>query len=498
MIAVVLALISLDATALPLLERMIVEGRLPNYAELRRRGKTYEMKASPIHASVYRSLYTGLGLSTHGVHYPLQWCAAEQCVRPADALNPDDSIFARLERAGRRILVIDPPECGLFTPRSGIAISGWQFTTRFVLPRWYSSKRVARVLEDRFGRSHGCHEVFGRPSISRLRAMHEILQSAPRRLTDTTLACLKTGEFDFLWITFVAAHIAGHQMWRESLDSSDGIGREPEVLAGIYERVDHALGDVVAALPPSTDVIVFSPNGMGPETSRADLLPEMLARVLEGRAQTRTTALPTSALWRLRAAVPTNLRALVADALPDHLALRIAARLESTGADWKTTRAFAPPSDGAGFVRLNLKGREREGIVHPDEAESLLKEIAAGLATFVEPSGQSVVGSVVRPCELDGPGPRSESLPDLVVVWQQSAATLRSVASPRFGEVRRAGVGSGRSGNHCGATWATVVPGTTRAPDSDFGPVGPVDLAATVCAMMGVDHDDLPGRSLFN
>ena len=318
MIALVLALISLDAASLPLLDRMIAQGRLPNYADLVRRGKTYAMNTTPIHASVYRSLYTGVGMSTHGVHYPLQWCAADQCVKPADPLNLQDSIFARLDRAGRRLLVIDPPECGLFAPGSGLAVSGWQFTTRFVLPHWYSSPRIARMLEERFGAPKGCHEVFGRPSVPRLIAMHDILQSAPRRLADATATCLKTGEFDFLWVTFVAAHIAGHQLWRESLDSPpDSLGQEPEVLAGIYEHVDQALGRLLAALPPNTDVIVFSANGMGPETSRADLLPGMLAHVLAGRGKERTTAPPASALWRLRAAVPTNLRALVADALPD-------------------------------------------------------------------------------------------------------------------------------------------------------------------------------------
>ena len=120
-IAGVLAVISLDAVARPLLERMIAEGRLPHHAELLGRGHTYALTTTPIHASIYRSLYTGCRMSTHGVHYPLQWCAAEQCVKPADGMNPDDSIFTRLERAGRRLLVVDPPECGVFAPGSSIA-----------------------------------------------------------------------------------------------------------------------------------------------------------------------------------------------------------------------------------------------------------------------------------------------------------------------------------------------------------------------------------------
>lgn len=497
-IATVLAVISLDAVSRSLVDRMVEQGRLPNHAELFRRGRTYAMRTTPVHASIYRSLYTGFSLSTHGVHYPLQWCAEEQCVRPADVLNQGDSIFTRLERAGRRILVIDPPECGRFTPTSGIAMSGWQFTTRFVLPRWHSSSPIGRELENRFGRSASCNEVFGRPSLTHLRAMHGVLQSAPRRLVDATFECLKTAAFDFVWVTFVAPHIAGHQLWRESIESPPAANvREPAVLAGIYEHVDAALGQLLDALPPATDILVFSANGMGPETSRADLLPAMLARVLRAGTSRRTDS-RSSPVWRLRAAVPTHVRARVADALPDRMALSLAARLEGTGINWKKTAAFAPPSDGPGFVRLNLKGRERDGIVDPSVAESLLQEIADGLQSFVDPSGERVVASVLRSSELDVPGPKSHVLPDLFAMWTEKPdVALHSVQSPRFGEVRRHGVGSGRAGNHPGPTWATIVPGGSRNAGPANGPVEAIDLAATICDAMDVPHRDLPGRSLL-
>ena len=154
------------------------------------------------------------------------------------------------------------------------------------------------------------------------------------------------------------------------------------------------------------------------------------------------------------------------------------------------------PSDGAGCW-INLKGRERDGIVDPGEAESLLDEIAAGLSTFIEPSGQKMITSVVRSSALEAPGPKSLSLPDLVVLWSpHPEAGLRVVRSPRFGDVVRDGVGSGRSGNHCEER------GLRRR--ADRGRMrqarGPVrrDLASTVCAVMDVPCDDLPGRSLLH
>jgi predicted AlkP superfamily phosphohydrolase/phosphomutase len=300
-----------------------------------------------------------------------------------------------------------------------------------------------------------------------------------------------------VWVTFVATHIAGHQLWREPMESNDADERERAGLTGIYQKADEALGRMLAAFPRKTAVIVCSPNGMGPETSRADFLPAMLARVLAGRASNRTTT--GSPLWRLRAIVPTTLRARVADAIPDQFVPRLTAHLENVGVDRRSQRAFALPSDGPGFVRLNLKGRERHGVVDPRDAEALLDEISAGLRTFVEPSGENTVASIVRSADLDVPGPKSSLLPDLVIVWSSKPdAALRIVTSSRFGDVVRDGVGSGRSGNHCDGSWACVVPGGSGRRAADGEPVRAIDLAATVCAVMEVPHDDLPGQPLLH
>ena len=66
-----------------------------------------------------------------------------------------------------------------------------------------------------------------------------------------------------------------------------------------------------------------------------------------------------------------------------------------------------------------------------------------------------------------------------------------------YGTVLRAGVGSGRSGNHVHGSRAILVPrsGTYRA-INDRSP-HLVDLTATVCEAVGVPYDDLPGRSLL-
>jgi predicted AlkP superfamily phosphohydrolase/phosphomutase len=167
--------------------------------------------------------------------------------------------------------------------------------------------------------------------------------------------------------------------------------------------------------------------------------------------------------------------------------------------DWSRTRAFVLPSDHNGQVRINLRGREREGIVAPEELDELCELIASGLVTFRDPDGTPSVAAVERTSELVGPdAPQLHLLPDLVVRWgDPPAGPLAGVTSPRYGTVPRVGEGSGRSGAHTPEGWALVVPAAGRARDGGR-PARLEDVAATACALLGADASSLAGEPLLD
>jgi predicted AlkP superfamily phosphohydrolase/phosphomutase len=222
----------------------------------------------------------------------------------------------------------------------------------------------------------------------------------------------------------------------------------------------------------------------------------MLAAVLAGGPLPPDDG--AGAIWRLRAAIPPRARGAIARALPDRAALELTARLELRGIDWSQTAAFAHPADNQGYVRLNLRGREREGIVAGADAAELLDRIAAGLQTFCDPDGQPAVACVDRVAE-HYVGARAGQLPDLVVQWSERPATmLTGVHSPRFGDVLRRGSGSGRSGNHTpGDAWAVVAPGVS-SPRTPVRPPRLADVASTIAAVCGVDGSGLAGEPLLS
>jgi len=497
-----ICVLQFDAASVAVVDRMLGEGRLPALAGLIARGRRSSLATPAGHfaAGAFHTLYSGVELGDHGLFYPFQWDAASQRARYMTAFPAPPAIWERLARAGRRTLAIDPYESRPPKERCGTYVCGWQFADRVVLPRWSLPRGTGRELARRHGRGKHATEVFGRPSVGELLALRETLIAAPGRVAGAAVDLLARERYDLAWLTFSAAHLAGHQFWDLSQLAAEPAGPQRELLAGalsdVYEAVDAAFARVLAALPTGSDVIVASAVGMDVNSSRADLLPGMLAAVLAGRPLASGDDAP-GAIWRLRAAVPPRARGALARALPDRAALELTARLELRGVDWSQTEAFAHPADNQGYVRLNLRGRERDGVVGAGDADALLARIADGLRTFRDPDGRPAVASVDRAAEHH-PGVRAGQLPDLVVSWsERPATTLAGLSSPSFGDVMRSGAGSGRSGNHTpGDAWAVVAAGRS-APRSGGQPPRLADVASTIAAVCGVDGAGLAGESLL-
>src|SRR5262249_9102729 len=101
--------------------------------------------------------------------------------------------------------------------------------------------------------------------------------------------------------------------------------------------------------------------------------------------------------------------------------------------DWGRNKVFQLPTDRHSFLRVNLRGREPEGIVAPGrEYDTLLRHIESEFSALVNTdTGRPAVEAVFKIHEL-APGPRVNELPDLGIVWN-SEAPINTVESPRLG-----------------------------------------------------------------
>ena len=499
-----IAVLQFDSVSLPLLETLLSKGLLPTLDGLRRRGSwmTLETPATYLEGSAFHSLYTGTHAAEHGVYYPWMWSAGEQRVRFMEDFAIPPVVWERLTAAGLRSLIIDPYEIRAPRTINGIYLGGWQFTNRVVMRSSSIPPSTMRALRRDLGMPRRAEEIYGRPYMPEVRRLRSSLLTAGPRLAEAATALLRREPFDLVWVTMSAAHLAGHRFMNVTqLSDAIDLSACPELstaLADIYMSYDQAMARVLAALPPMADVMVITPAGMGPNTSRSHLLPKMLSAVLADDGQAKKSSAPRSSLmWSIRSVVPTGLRAWVARALPDRMAVQLAARLELRGVDWAHTQAFMMPNDDAGFIRLNLCGRERDGTVEPKQAEELLERIGTGLKTFTNRNGTPVVKRVLRVSELGLDGTVADRLPDLIVQWSDRfVEPIEGVMSPRHGDVPSNGWGTGRTGSHTDDAWSLLLPSTLK-PAPLVAPSHIVDVAATVCHVLGADTGGLSGKPLW-
>lgn len=483
---------------------MLADGRLPVLADLRRQGRweRLDAKATILQSSTYPTLCTGVDVLEHGLYSAYPWSPSDQRARFSQAFPKPRTIWERLTERGRRSLIVDPYLAWPPRAMAGIYLSGWHFEDRMVTQGRSVPPDVRRSLASRHGQPPKLDDVYGRPSPSALHVLREQLVGAPQRTVAAAADLLSAGSYDLVWVNFGAAHKAGHHLWDPGAivgdaGNTDSMQDIAHGLEQVYEAVDEAIGRIVQLLPEDADVIVFAPTGMGANTSRADLLPGMLGAVLaDGSRQERPRRNLGAPVWAIRSRIPVEWRAGIARTLPDLLVADLTTRLYLR-ADWQRTQAIAVPGENKGYVRLNLKGREREGIVDPAGADDLLVRIEERLLTFRDPDGAPSIAAVERMSDLVGDRPYSQRLPDLVVSWNdRPAAGVDRVSSPGVGTIMRSGVGSGRSGNHTDDAWAVVVPRSSRYRALGREP-RITDIGATACALFDADPTGLTGASLL-
>lgn len=164
------------------------------------------------------------------------------------------------------------------------------------------------------------------------------------------------------------------------------------------------------------------------------------------------------------------------------------------GIDWSATRAFAI---GLNSLYLNVRGREKHGIVAPGERTALAAEIAQKLGSWVDTETGENVATQVALREHVYHGLYVDEAPDIIVgyapgyraSWDTTTGKVPlALLEPNLGEW---------TGDHC--IDSRAVPGvllTNRRLSAGSGSLP--DLTVSVLEYFGVDpRAGMSGRSLF-
>jgi len=438
-----------------LIHRWCTEGRLPRLKGLLDQGQWAWLgtTADALHVSAWPSLYTGTGPGKHGVYYTFQPHSGLQgYARFSPGIYGEPSFWNLLAKDGCRCVVFDAPYTEPEPGFQGVQVFDWGTWAQY-LGTSSTPKDVARSLQRNCGdyplglEAHDIGLVGWDAG-----DMQQRLTKAIEAKAHATRWLMNEYEWDVFFTVFGETHPAAHYCWPE--DDADEFDA-PQLLR-IYEALDRAIGRIVEAAGDDTSVFIISGDGVGPNYSGWHLLPEVLDRLgfsASGRATPEDEAdkAPQKRKFdpvkALRDLLPKDFRKALARRLPTGLRDKLAQRVDTADIDWSQTRAFCLPTDLEGYIRVNLRGREPEGIVEPgEEYQTVCQDLARSLRELKNPdTGETAVREVIITRE-DLPGPHIDQLPDIIVCWSDEAK-ISSLESKAIGVVSGESP-DGRTGTH--------------------------------------------------
>jgi predicted AlkP superfamily phosphohydrolase/phosphomutase len=156
-------------------------------------------------------------------------------------------------------------------------------------------------------------------------------------------------------------------------------------------------------------------------------------------------------------------------------------------------RSFCIPSFSDGHIRVNVKGRERDGMVPPDQYQQEIDRVRQFLEVATNPrTGQPIIKQMVQtrkdPFEQDK-APEA----DLLIIWNDEAFDV--VDHPQAGRIGP--VPYHRTGGHHNKGYFSWVGPQFPAGEKVEG-ASILDLAPTILELMDVSRPDhLEGQSLL-
>ena len=524
--------IGLDGYEQSLGDVFMAEGELPCLARLRERSARLLLDHGPATRTGLAWEHVSTGRSPKDAR---RWAAVDFDADSYRVWHDGTALAPFVAALKARSFIFDPPYFDLRLAPSARGVMNWGAHD----PGVSSGGRPAELWDEviaRFG-SYPVRDTMYDivwPSPERAEKLGDLLVEATELRTRAArwLIAERCPDWDLALVVAGELHSAAEAFWH-GVDPTHPLHALPSApvcadrLRAVYRATDALVGELVEACPDSA-VVAFSMNGMGPNRSDVAsmaLLSELLYRHSFGRpllrvsrswqrapnampmlgrdedwSQAVKTAItqhpePLDTLRRLAArTLPEGFKRLVRPSSAPHAPAETSNGALRLGLEWMPTelyerhwpamRCFALPSFYDGRVRVNLMGRERDGMITPSRYQAFCDEIVALMHACRDlRTGEPVVDHVVR---ADGdPLALGPSEADLVIVWRGATLGFEHPTLGRIGPLPYR-----RTGGHTGPYGMAYFGGDGIAA-GDYGVRSSFDVVPTMVELLG---EQLPSR----
>ena len=422
--------IGIDAAESTLVRQMIEQNELPALRSLLAAGKWLEVRSpAPIGSgTVWPTFLTGEEPAAHGIYSEWKWLPETMSLRRYEGhhLTP---FWKSLADDGVSVGVFDVPFAPPVGIKRGFEVCEWwahdstaaglrvgpddiQSLVQAAPAHPLSSNRFVTATPDSRNNSEELAEACSTGARARGSLAQSLIRETKPRLSV---------------IVFPEVHHAGHQLWHTIASQHpvyEGLeGDRAPLLKDVHRAVDEQIGELIDASKAQT-VLVFALHGMRPALGFPAFLGPLLcerrfSQLATWRSQSWTRR-SLSAFAAVKRHAPVPLKRLYYQVTPSTATYKLARPTMMPAYDWRQTRAFSLPTDQYGWIRINLRGREAEGIVSPDEYDAVCAELSDMLSTLAAEDGELLVENILRTA-TDADSARVNPLPDLVVHWRYAA-----------------------------------------------------------------------------
>ncbi len=411
--------IGMDAAESTLVRSLIESGDLPALAAVLEQG-TWSRLTGPAEYSsgaVWPSFWSGQPACDHGLYGLWNWDPAAMGMAYSDPSGVP-AFWEDLTREGTTVGVLDVPFAPLVGVTDGFEVAEWGPHDRVRGRVRVSPRELAGVVADEVPPHPFAHPL-ARPPYEPHQVPDFLEQclAGVRRRGDLAVDLVSRTQPDVTVVVFPESHHGGHFLWHTVQPDLPMFADLPssafpeQTLVDVYREIDRQIGRLVEATGPDTTVLVFALHGMEPARGVPTLLEPLLDEL--GLASRAAEAGRRSTLSALKARVPKPLRDLYWRSVPQSARAQWGRAAVLPSYDWSRTRAFALPIEHEGHIRINLAGREAEGVVRPEEYADTCEQIEKALLALSTVDGRPVTRRVIRPPRGSHPG----GLPDVVVHW---------------------------------------------------------------------------------
>jgi predicted AlkP superfamily phosphohydrolase/phosphomutase len=518
--------IGIDGATFDLIKPWAAEGKLPNFKKLFAEGAYGDLRSLPScrSAAVWTSFITGTNPGKHGIYEFYDYLPELNEVKFINSSIRDGaSIWKRASEAGKTVAVVNVPMTypaekvkgvlvgGIDTP--GVESEGFTYPPEF-----------AETLEKRYG------TYIIEPGLTGLIVGGKVKQAAARleeetlQKADLSKALMSKLDWDFFMVVFRSVDAAQHCFWKYMDPSHPLFNQEDhekfgDVILETYQKIDEFLGETLEDIGDDGYVMLMSDHGFGrkhPASNQVNmwLRKNGLLKFKSDSDSGRTSDALVRALGALYkvviGATPRKFKEALARTFPG-LRNKVTSRLVFSDVDWSATRAYSESVFPT--VRVNLKGREKNGIVEPgEEFEELIEKIRTDLLENCRDSatGEKIVSQALRKEEIYH-GKYVYKAPDLLIKWKEdrliNGILLDDEPSGSGEETRRASAYKSfitgedpyviSGDHHTNGIFMLHGPGVNKG--LDLGPCELLDLTPTIYTLLGLAlSDDFDGRPLLD